>query len=513
MVAVPTGTVTFLFTDIEGSTKLWERHTGTMRTALARHDEILQEAIEGHGGFVFKTVGDAFCAAFATALDALESALAAQRALLSERWGEEIDALRARMALHTGTADERNGDYFGPCGQPGGEAALGWSRRTGAAVFGHPGAGTRPATDGGVVERPGGETPQRPFQTGEGLPACGSRPAARLPSAENFGELSQQPASAAHDAHRARARGGGGVRATPQPRGEAFDPHRAGGYGEDSGGAAGCRRAVGGVRGRGFLRRARRHRRARAGGPYRRKGYRADRERRPAARGTPQGLPARQADAAGAGQLRAGPGVGAAPGRVALGSSQPEDPGHKPHSAEALRRARVPRSASLVARPRVLTARGAPHPVWSGQAIRREGQGCQARLLPDGGERPGSSGDLREAGRVASGNRTRCGPHKVAPSPGDARSIGRPFEAPHRRSAKPAPEAKDPQERNRMELRAARRGREDTLLAIGGILWRVHSGGHGGHMRRRERAAHGHPRGHLLAHGQEPAEAGRGSGG
>src|SRR5215204_5645368 len=114
MVAVPTGTVTFLFTDIEGSTKLWERHTGTMRTALARHDEILQEAIEGHGGFVFKTVGDAFCAAFATALDALESALAAQRALLSEHWGEEIDALRARMALHTGTADERNGDYFGP---------------------------------------------------------------------------------------------------------------------------------------------------------------------------------------------------------------------------------------------------------------------------------------------------------------------------------------------------------------------------------------------------------------
>src|SRR5829696_2732847 len=114
MVAVPTGTVTFLFTDIEGSTKLWERHTGTMRTVLARHDEILQEAIEGHGGFVFKTVGDAFCAAFATALDALESALAAQRALLSEHWGEEIDALRARMALHTGTADERNGDYFGP---------------------------------------------------------------------------------------------------------------------------------------------------------------------------------------------------------------------------------------------------------------------------------------------------------------------------------------------------------------------------------------------------------------
>jgi class 3 adenylate cyclase len=98
MDAVPTGTVTFLFTDIEGSTKLWERHTATMRTALARHDEILQEAIEGHGGFVFKTVGDAFCAVFPTALGALKSALAAQRGLFSEAWGDEIGALRARMA-------------------------------------------------------------------------------------------------------------------------------------------------------------------------------------------------------------------------------------------------------------------------------------------------------------------------------------------------------------------------------------------------------------------------------
>ena len=114
MVELPTGTVTFLFTDIEGSTKLWERYPGTMRTALARHDEILRRAIEVHGGYVFKTVGDAFCAAFSTALDALESALTAQRALLSEPWEGEIDALRARMALHTGTAEERDGDYFGP---------------------------------------------------------------------------------------------------------------------------------------------------------------------------------------------------------------------------------------------------------------------------------------------------------------------------------------------------------------------------------------------------------------
>ena len=71
MPELPTGTVTFLFTDIEGSTKLWERYPNGMKTALARHDEILRAAIETHGGYVFKTVGDVFCAAFAPASDSL----------------------------------------------------------------------------------------------------------------------------------------------------------------------------------------------------------------------------------------------------------------------------------------------------------------------------------------------------------------------------------------------------------------------------------------------------------
>src|SRR5215217_1701744 len=111
---LPTGTVTFLFTDIEGSTKLWEKSPRSMQIALTRHDALLWEAIEGHGGFVFKTVGDAFCAVFPTALGALKLALAAQRGLFSEAWGDEIGGLRARMALHTGTTHERDGDYFGP---------------------------------------------------------------------------------------------------------------------------------------------------------------------------------------------------------------------------------------------------------------------------------------------------------------------------------------------------------------------------------------------------------------
>ena len=109
----PTGTVTFLFTDIEGSTRMWERSPQAMQAALARHDELLRRAIEEHGGYVFKTVGDAFCCAFRTAPDALEAALNTQRRLLSSKW-EQTGPLRVRMALHTGAAEERDGDYLGP---------------------------------------------------------------------------------------------------------------------------------------------------------------------------------------------------------------------------------------------------------------------------------------------------------------------------------------------------------------------------------------------------------------
>jgi predicted ATPase/class 3 adenylate cyclase len=111
--APPTGTITFLFTDIEGSTKLWEHYPAAMQAALARHDDILHNAIEGREGYIFKTVGDAFCAAFPTASDALKAALEAQRGLLREEWSQ-TGPLRVRMALHTGAAEERDSDYFGP---------------------------------------------------------------------------------------------------------------------------------------------------------------------------------------------------------------------------------------------------------------------------------------------------------------------------------------------------------------------------------------------------------------
>jgi len=97
----PSGTITFLFTDMEGSTKLWQTYPKAMPTAQTRHHAILHEAIAAHQGHVFRIVGDAFCAAFTTALDALLAALAAQRALQREAWGE-TGPIRVRMGLHTG---------------------------------------------------------------------------------------------------------------------------------------------------------------------------------------------------------------------------------------------------------------------------------------------------------------------------------------------------------------------------------------------------------------------------
>ncbi len=110
---LPTGTVTFVFTDIAGSTQRWERDRAAMQDAVRRHDALMGAAIEAHGGYVFKTIGDAFCAVFARPEDAMAAALDAQRALGAEDFSA-VDGVRVRVALHTGTADERDGDYFGP---------------------------------------------------------------------------------------------------------------------------------------------------------------------------------------------------------------------------------------------------------------------------------------------------------------------------------------------------------------------------------------------------------------
>ncbi len=112
---LPSGTVTFLFTDVEGSTRLWEEHPTAMKAALALHDEIVRGAIEKHGGTIIKNTGDGFHAAFETGLNGVAAVVAAQQALFAAPW-EEIKPrqLRVRAALHTGEAEERAGDYYGP---------------------------------------------------------------------------------------------------------------------------------------------------------------------------------------------------------------------------------------------------------------------------------------------------------------------------------------------------------------------------------------------------------------
>jgi predicted ATPase/class 3 adenylate cyclase len=112
-VGIPSGTVTLLFTDIEGSTRLWEAEPERMALALRRHDDLVRAAIENADGYVFKTVGDAFYAAFWTADTAVAAALATQRAIGSEDWPTRRP-IRVRMGLHTGACEERDGDYFGP---------------------------------------------------------------------------------------------------------------------------------------------------------------------------------------------------------------------------------------------------------------------------------------------------------------------------------------------------------------------------------------------------------------
>ncbi len=112
MSELPSGTVTFLFTDIEGSTHLWDEHPDAMHDVMARHDEIVRDAIESHGGHVVKTTGDGFHAAFGTARDALDAALSAQQTLAGEPPTDGV-SVKVRMGVHTGEARVRDGDYYG----------------------------------------------------------------------------------------------------------------------------------------------------------------------------------------------------------------------------------------------------------------------------------------------------------------------------------------------------------------------------------------------------------------
>jgi len=109
---LPAGTVTFLFTDIEGSTRRWEERPRAMAAALQRHDEVMRTIVAQHRGAVFRTVGDAFCCAFDSVPAAVAAAVDVQLGLASEDWGD-AEPIRVRMALHTGLAEVREDDYVG----------------------------------------------------------------------------------------------------------------------------------------------------------------------------------------------------------------------------------------------------------------------------------------------------------------------------------------------------------------------------------------------------------------
>ena len=111
---LPTGIVTFLFTDIEGSSRMWELHPEAMRTAVARHDQLLQAAVIDNNGYVVKMRGDGLHAVFDAVQEAIEAAVAGQQALKAEEWDEAIGPMLVRMGVHSGSAQLRDGDYFGP---------------------------------------------------------------------------------------------------------------------------------------------------------------------------------------------------------------------------------------------------------------------------------------------------------------------------------------------------------------------------------------------------------------
>ena len=204
---LPSGTVTFLFTDIEGSTALWERDQAAMATAVARHLTLLRAAIEAHDGVLFKVVGDAVQAAFPTAPDAVAAALDAQRALVQRvvarerrtRAGADGAAYRCRDTAGRGLPRSR--------AEPPGPPAGCRPRRAGAPLPGHAGSGPGRAPGRSRPARPGRASPARSLPTRAGLPTAPSRSAGRLPADPDAGHPPQQPALATDPLSRAGGSG------------------------------------------------------------------------------------------------------------------------------------------------------------------------------------------------------------------------------------------------------------------------------------------------------------------
>ncbi len=212
----------FLFTDLEGSTRLLEAHPAAYRDAVRRLHALLRGTVEAAGGAVFETVGDAVYAAFAQATDAVAAALAGQVALHQEPW-DAVGPLRARMGVHLGEAERQGGHYFGAPLYRAGRLAPGGPRRAGGAL----GGGRR----AGRGRPPGGRGPARPgHPSAEGPAAAGARVPARpfgapggVPAPGDAGRPAPQPAPATDQLRGARA--GAGRGGAPPGHDAAGDAH------------------------------------------------------------------------------------------------------------------------------------------------------------------------------------------------------------------------------------------------------------------------------------------------
>ena len=167
--AAPSGVVTFLFTDVEGSTRRWEADAQAMRAALVVHDKVLRTAIEAYDGFLFSHTGDGFVAAFASPMSAVNAAIDAQREL----------QLPVRMGLATGEAELRDGDYFGTVlNRVSEDAVLFFLHRFACGMLssfrlisGHIGDDARSPADGQDLEPPTAVGPPIPVRCGADRPA------------------------------------------------------------------------------------------------------------------------------------------------------------------------------------------------------------------------------------------------------------------------------------------------------------------------------------------------------
>lgn len=196
---LPRGTVTFLFTDIEGNTRLWQEHHAAMTAAYARHDAILREAITSHGGVIYKTIGDAVQVAFPTAPGAVMATLVAQQGLQAEVW-DLPSPLQVRMALHTGAVDpDPDGDYRSPVlNRLGRLLSAGHGEQVLVSQATH--ELSRDHLPSGAGLRGLGEQRLKDLSAGTGLPAHRHRIAIRLSCPPHARRPPQQPDRPADDA-------------------------------------------------------------------------------------------------------------------------------------------------------------------------------------------------------------------------------------------------------------------------------------------------------------------------